>query len=261
MDLDKAVDALMKLGWSEYESKTYAALVKVGLATASHVAKNSSVPSNKVYQILDRLSGNGYIEKIQGKGSPTLYVAKPPNDVLAMVRNEYESLISEAEVALGEIQERLKWTEFPIAYTITSRKELTSRLKELIINANDEICLTLDTLSELNSGRLAKLLIEKYQEGVKIRIVTNVGGINDPYEIEAYHRIDPLEVRIMDGQINYINAIVDGNFGITACYSLHSTEDTQKEFTGLFVEDQSFAMMLRLSFMVQWEKATPALRN
>ncbi|RMG20792.1 MAG: TrmB family transcriptional regulator [Methanobacteriota archaeon] len=261
MDLDKAVDALMKLGWSEYESKTYAALVKVGLATASHVAKNSSVPSNKVYQILDKLSGNGFVEKIQGKGSPTLYVAKPPNDVLAMVRKEYEALLIEAEVALGEIQERLKWPEFPIAYTITSRNELTSHLKELIINADNEICLTLDTLSELNSGRLAKLLISKYQEGVKIRIVTNVAGINDPYEIEAYHRIDPLEVRILDGEINYIAMIVDETYGIVACYSLHSNEDTQKEFTGLFVEDRSFATMLRLSFMSQWEKSTPALRN
>lgn len=261
MDLDKAVDALMRLGWSEYESKTYAALVKVGLATASHVAKNSSVPSNKVYQILDKLSGNGYINKIQGKGSPTLYVAKPPSDVLSMVRKEYDSLISEAEVALGEIQERLKWQEFPIAYTITSRNEMASRIKELVSKADEEIFLILDTLSELNSGRLAKLLIEKYQEGVKVKIMTNVTGINDPYEIEAYHRIDPLEVRILDDRVSFISLVVDRTFSLIATYSLSSTEETQKEFAGLFVEDRSFSSMLRISFTTQWNTATPALRN
>ena len=36
-ELDKTKDALMDLGWSEYESKTYSTLVQLGIATASKV--------------------------------------------------------------------------------------------------------------------------------------------------------------------------------------------------------------------------------
>ena len=36
-ELDKAKDALMDLGWSEYESKTYSTLVQLGIAKVSNI--------------------------------------------------------------------------------------------------------------------------------------------------------------------------------------------------------------------------------
>ncbi len=261
MDIEKAVETLMKLGWSEYESKTYAALVKEGLSTASHIAKNSSVPSNKVYQILDRLSSNGFVNKIQGKGSPTLYVAKPPEEVLSIVKKDFESLVEEAQIALGEIQERQRWREFPHAFTITSRGELTAQLKLLIDRADEEIVLMLDTLSELNNGRLIQLLINKFQEGVKILIITAIQGINDPYEIEVFHKLNPLEIRIADGKFSHITLVVDGTVSLLATYALNSPAGLEKSFVGLLVEDQTFAKLLRKTIVYEWKEATPALRN
>ncbi|MCX6668476.1 MAG: TrmB family transcriptional regulator, partial [Methanothrix sp.] len=66
---DGLVDGLRKLGLTEYEAKTYAALVGLGEATARGVHEKSGVPRTRIYDILRDLEGKGFVEFIHG--SPT----------------------------------------------------------------------------------------------------------------------------------------------------------------------------------------------
>ncbi len=261
MELDRAVAALMKLGWSEYESRTYAALIREGMATASHIAKSSEIPSNKIYQILEKLSSTGYVNRIQGKGSVALFVAKPPSQVLGMVMKEFEERIKDAEHALNELNERLDRPDFPVAYTILGRREMHSQIKEMLEACTDEFLLLIDTLSDLNFNRLAKLLIELYQQGVKVKVLTSIRGINDPYEIEAFQRISPIEVRVSEAQLSNVIVLKDRREVLIASYSVVDTKSEIKDFVGMYSTDEQFAGMMANTFITQWETATPTLRN
>ncbi|MHA2098131.1 MAG: TrmB family transcriptional regulator, partial [Candidatus Kariarchaeaceae archaeon] len=78
--IDEAVEKLKVIGWSEYESKTYSALVSLGRTTASQIAKVSQVPPNRVYHILDKLKEKNYGEDVQPtRGGPRTFSPKDPH--------------------------------------------------------------------------------------------------------------------------------------------------------------------------------------
>lgn len=52
-----------KLGFNEYEAKSYVALVKLGPATAYQVSKASGIPRARIYDVLNTLVEKGIVLK------------------------------------------------------------------------------------------------------------------------------------------------------------------------------------------------------
>ena len=255
MELNHSITPLIALGWSEYESKVYSALVNEGKSTASHVAKVSSVPANRVYQILDRLSDKGYVRRIQGKGSPAVFIAKEPGEVLAEIEKEHKSLISDAKNSLDQLLERSTREYNPLAYTISGRKEMNSQLGEIIRNTEHEVLLALDTLAELNLGNIVKGLNRLHNNKARVSILTPPTGINDSYEKEALAKIKPIEVRVSTDPFSNILLISDEEGILFATYSKTSEITEEKNFVGLYTQDINLAKMFRRMFMDSWDRA------
>ena len=130
-ELDKAKDALMDLGWSEYESKTYSTLVQLGVATASKIAKNSNVPPNRVYQILGRLAERGFVHVVEAIGATTKFEAKDPLLVLNETKTKFLEKIEIAINALDELKERKQDTD--------TRNQDTSQVDAVIQTAREAL--------------------------------------------------------------------------------------------------------------------------
>jgi HTH-type transcriptional regulator, sugar sensing transcriptional regulator len=94
-------ERLTKLGFSQYEARTYIGLLMAGGATGYSIANDTGVPQPKVYETLRRLVERGAAIKTAER--PNRYVAVAPSVLLkaleddfvarlASVRNDLESL-------------------------------------------------------------------------------------------------------------------------------------------------------------------------
>jgi sugar-specific transcriptional regulator TrmB len=91
---EKIVEGLRKLGLTEYEAKTYSALVGMGEASAREIHEICGVPRTRIYDILRDLTGKGYVEYVQG--SPSYYRAVEPDRVIEKLRNELVASIDQS---------------------------------------------------------------------------------------------------------------------------------------------------------------------
>lgn len=131
-----AVAKLMKLGLREYEARVYAALLGLGEGTARQVHDASGVPRPRVYDVLEELAKNGFVEVRQG--TPTCYRALEPSLVVSRLK---EDIVTTADEVVRDLQEsRLDTVEriSPIWYA-RGEWSARSKLEDLIGRASEEL--------------------------------------------------------------------------------------------------------------------------
>ncbi|OLS32092.1 MAG: hypothetical protein HeimAB125_12490 [Candidatus Heimdallarchaeota archaeon AB_125] len=95
------VDKLKLLGFSEYESRAFIELVKLGKASAPDLAKATKIPQAKIYGVLDELYNKGFVGKDESE-KPSIYFADKPIKRF----KEFTKQFSEASQSLLEAIER-----------------------------------------------------------------------------------------------------------------------------------------------------------
>ena len=87
---------LMTIGFSEYEAKTYLALLKVQPATAYETAKTAGIPSSKIYEILGKLKDKGTAVALKSNNK-LLYAAIDPDELIQSQKASFSKTINELE--------------------------------------------------------------------------------------------------------------------------------------------------------------------
>lgn len=85
---------LLKLGFSENESKIYLAALEMGASSAQDIAEKAGIKRTTGYSVLSYLVNRGVIAKTKIKGK-TRFIAESPQRLLTLV-NEIEKGIKEA---------------------------------------------------------------------------------------------------------------------------------------------------------------------
>ncbi|UCE13203.1 MAG: helix-turn-helix domain-containing protein [Candidatus Heimdallarchaeota archaeon] len=92
-------------GLSNYESRTYLALLSSGIRTAKEVSEESKIPFGRIYDVLSSLEDKGLVDTQDSR--PKKFIAKKPktalNNLLAMKQAEVSSLTKKAVI----IEEKL----------------------------------------------------------------------------------------------------------------------------------------------------------
>lgn len=83
------LEKLQKLGLSQKESHIYLSLVKLGEATANHLAKHTSSNRTVVYNVLQQLVEKGLVTYVKKEGKRVYCVSKPES-LLASVKEKEE---------------------------------------------------------------------------------------------------------------------------------------------------------------------------
>jgi HTH-type transcriptional regulator, sugar sensing transcriptional regulator len=92
------VDRLLDLGFSQYEAQAYVGLLGREPMTGYSLANLTGIPQPKVYETLRRLARKG--AAIQVGGDPALFVALPPDRLLAQLDSDFRQRLAQAREEL-----------------------------------------------------------------------------------------------------------------------------------------------------------------
>jgi Cd2+/Zn2+-exporting ATPase len=197
------VDLLAKLvavGFTEYESKVYLALLQEYPATGYQVSKKSGVPRSMVYEALGRLHARGAVlETMEGRA--TLYRPLPPDVLLDHHELEHRRLITELREGLPQLYASRHEDR---VWSISGRESVLSYAAQMIRQAQHESFLVLadDDLEALHEE-----IVSACDRGLEISTLLTGNADLDcgrvarhpPLESELQELTDTLVV-VADGQ-------------------------------------------------------------
>lgn len=143
---DTEVNALRRLGLTEYEARAYLVLGKVGPTKASEISFFGRIPRTKTYGAIKELERKGLLRVIPGK--PELYMATPPNDVLMPLIRRLNDDVKNTETVVQNLAlayETGKYTRRDVPYEaadfwhIRGRPAVFAKLTQMIDEAKESI--------------------------------------------------------------------------------------------------------------------------
>lgn len=186
----------MKLGFNQYQAKIYTALVGLGVATASEISKASEVPPNKVYSVIDSLKKRGLVLAQESDTSTNRYRPRSPDMVMRDLRNEYETAIKKTEDKLFALYERSKKAFIPEMWILRGSQAVFSKMREMIMDANKEISIGIDSPFDLHLHGIDQVLQEASGH-LELKIITGEDGIDNPNEVNVLKSLtDFAEIRV-----------------------------------------------------------------
>jgi len=176
---EKTRRSLQDLGLTEYEMRTYAALLEHGAMTASRVSEHANVPYSKIYEALGSLEKKGWIEAEHGR--PSKYYPKPPAEAVATTRMRMEDTFNESEnQVLKELQplyEKKDTGERPEIWIVRGQYNILTKIRETLARTRRELLIASPVLPELVITNLIPILTHLREKSVSISIMTskNIG--------------------------------------------------------------------------------------
>ena len=123
------------LGFSEYEAKTYLALLNKSPLTGYAIARMSGVPRSKIYEVLGSLVERGDV--FISCGEPVQYAPKAPDDLITSRRKMVEKQLDDAARGLQEFADQNTPTD--LLWDIRGREEIFFRINEVIGRAKHQL--------------------------------------------------------------------------------------------------------------------------
>lgn len=108
-------EKLRELGFSEKEVKVYLALLEIGSAVASDIAKKAKIKRSTAYVILDSLAERGLISVVERRGVQ-LYSAAPPEQLVRHLQGmakRYSGFADAAKELIPELKASRAAAEIP----------------------------------------------------------------------------------------------------------------------------------------------------
>lgn len=190
MSTRDAVEALKRLGLSNYEARVFAALQRLGTGTAQEISDVSEVPRSQVYGAADDLVERGLAELVAS--SPKEY---RPVKLEAAREQLAARLDQEQDRAFENLAELRRETDEHsgggAVATLRGRQPIDDRIQDLIRMAEERVVLVAPESRSIPDA-LAATLQERSREGVAVIVVTA-----SPDERERFAG-SPVRVFVMD---------------------------------------------------------------
>jgi sugar-specific transcriptional regulator TrmB len=257
MMANAGLQRLMQYGLTEYEGRTYLALLAAGPATARDLANVSRVPRTKIYGVLDELHAKGLVQLLPER--PKRYEAVPVDKYLA----QFEAEIQKKLDALRADREQMA-REFPRAQqrqqeragsfnVVKGRKNVVARLLEMVQRAEEDIVVT-------GSAALAVRLLfhlpdleQAKARGVQVRILCPVTDTNGA-AVERLRLVAEVRPSAQSSQGSG-TAIVDGRESLM-CHFVPDDEHLFKgDDVGIWSDDKAIVSDQLRTLLAQWEQA------
>lgn len=101
--MGKAITALVQLGFSAYEGRAYLALVHENPLTAYELAKNSGIPTSKIYEVIRKLERRNVIHAVHGERSK-VFVPLPPDEFIEGLKDFMDEAAASISKELAEVK-------------------------------------------------------------------------------------------------------------------------------------------------------------
>lgn len=151
---------MAKFGFSTYEAKAYIGLVRKNPVTGYELAKNSGVPTAKIYETIEKLKERNLV--ITLAGDPLKYLPVSPEKLFHGLRNEYDASLEKLTESFQELFCN-QYGEY--IFNINGYQAVIQKANELIRESRRELAAFL--WDEEYRG-IEPELIKAHERGVKI---------------------------------------------------------------------------------------------
>jgi sugar-specific transcriptional regulator TrmB len=159
-----AISRLTQLGLSEYEAKAYIALLKESPSSAYEIAKNSGIPTSKIYEVIRRLESRHMIQSIHGERS-RMFVPVPPEEFIENFRTAMEESLYAVKSELSDFKVGI---DTSYTWHIKDYETFILRAKRMLDTSREAVLLSL-WHPEIEA--LSRPISEAETRGIKIAIV------------------------------------------------------------------------------------------
>ena len=173
---------LMNLGLSDYEARTYLALLEDHPLTAYEAAGQAGIPTSKIYGVVRKLLDKQMILEIQDQ-SKKRYVPQEPEEFLSSYRYQMNKRISTLS---SELRKPRKKKNLSFIWNLTDMDQMMEKAERMILTAEKTILLSLWKEEFL---QLAPLVDKKRDEGIKTAVV-HFGPVSSGRENLFQHPIE-----------------------------------------------------------------------
>jgi len=173
--LNRFSSILRPLGLSEYEVRVFLTLVKNGPANYRNIARESNVPTGKIYQVLSTLGAKGFVEVIQHR--PKMYRAVEPKIALRRRLKQLEEDFFELEQKIREVLPTLQ-LQYSLKHDIVRGvlseilvgfNSFSKSIRESMLNALNEVLIVTPEFDvKLHEEDVFRRLLER---GVSVKVL------------------------------------------------------------------------------------------
>ncbi|OCL27602.1 hypothetical protein U472_03350 [Orenia metallireducens] len=132
--MDKLIEKLQKLDFTELEAKVYIALLQNPQSNGSQISKAIKASRSAVYSTLDILYKKGAIFLLPGKTK--VYQAQKPEVLIDNITERYVKTANKVKEELAELEQITVGKEY---WNIKGHENFILKTKELLLTAEDEV--------------------------------------------------------------------------------------------------------------------------
>jgi len=103
MVVNKMISRLMDIGFSEYEARVYISLLRANPSTAYEIAKESGIPTSKIYEVIARLLEKGFVSVVDGDNRKS-YVPMDVNEFIEGRKKKIDKTLAGLKLDLAGLK-------------------------------------------------------------------------------------------------------------------------------------------------------------
>jgi sugar-specific transcriptional regulator TrmB len=183
---EREITALRRLGLTEYESRIYLVLIKMGPIKASELSFFGQIPRTKTYGAIKELERKGLLRTIPGK--PEAYAPSSPSEVLMPMVTKLTRELADSETVVqdlalafesGKFIKRQGPKEAEEFWEIQGRSGITNKLNQIFADASKKIyyCTTSSGLVRAYKAH-CEILEKASKRGADVRVLSPVNSEN-----------------------------------------------------------------------------------
>ncbi|ODG91073.1 MULTISPECIES: helix-turn-helix domain-containing protein [Bacillaceae] len=181
--MEDLVQQLKKLGFNEYEAKSYVSLVKQGPVTAYQVSKDSGIPRARIYDVLGNLVEKGIVLK-EEINDTARYSPLPVDIFLQKAQTEWQSTYSVISDSLKDLESFGEKVDNRVI-TLKDYKTIINYCETLIKKAEKRIVISMwDEMYEVLKKELVHATEKATIQGITLHVENPIGKLES-------HRITP----------------------------------------------------------------------
>jgi sugar-specific transcriptional regulator TrmB len=168
----ETIELLKQLGFGEYESQAYIALLKSSPLNGYELAKASGLPRANIYSVLQKLEKRSAVVRLDAPEGAR-YSPVPPKDLLWRLRSNYEAVIESAQNALESVTAP---TEHEQVWNIHGYSVMLEHARSLVDSSQKDL---LTALSPDEASALESNFSAAEARGVKITNLCTSACLNE----------------------------------------------------------------------------------
>ncbi|MGQ0535498.1 MAG: TrmB family transcriptional regulator [Methanobacteriota archaeon] len=248
------LQTMQELGLTEYEARSYLALLDFEVANASKIARVARVPRTKIYQALEGLEAKRLIKVIPER--PKRYVVVAFETYLDGLKGQYETRARDLEAKReGLVRDfspkgRIVLEDAGGFLSVSGRGAVTSKIQEVFEHAEREILIlaTPGTLTRLSYHH--STLEEKAGKGIQIRILVPPEAMNSAAASELSGIADVRPNPVPSSGVGMF--VADRSEVLMAHFLPDDSHYFNGDDVGVWSDDEAIVQGLRVSLDVFW---------